>query len=171
MNMKSIHKVLLPAVATAFAFASVGAFAEPSLAVKQEAAQLKSDKAALQRQITLLNADEARLELDTGSGKMSAESKDSYAVYLDRVAVKGEKRDIAADKAASLQIKSDKASLRRQIRRLEVAEAKLKADTRGGKMAAESKDSEKVYKDQQAVKSEKKDIAADTAKLQADTKK
>ena len=35
-------------------------------------------------------------------------------------------------------------------------------------MAAESKDAEKVYKDQQAVKGEKKDIAADTAKLKAD---
>lgn len=40
-----------------------------------------------------------------------------------------------------------------------------------GRMAAESKDSEKVYQDKQAVKGEKKNIAADKANLKADQKK
>jgi hypothetical protein len=38
-------------------------------------------------------------------------------------------------------------------------------------MAAESKASEKVYKDQQNIKGEKKEITADKAKLKADEKK
>lgn len=170
MNIKSIYKVCIPALAAAFAFAAVTATARPSLAVKEDAAQLKSDKAALERQIKRLDADEARLKSDTASGRMSAESKDAYEVYQDRQAVKGEKKDIAVDKVASLQMKSDKAALHRQIKRLEAAEARLKADKAEGKMAAESKDSERVYKDQQAIKGEKKDIAADTTELNADQK-
>ena len=170
MNMKSIYKGCSPALAAAFAFAAITAFAQP-VTVKEDASQLKSDKAALQRQIKRIEADEARLKSDTASGRMSAESKDAYAVYQDWQAVKGEKKDIAADKAASLQMKSDKAALHRQIKRLESAEARLKADKAEGKMAAESKDSERVYKDQQAIKGEKKDIAADKAKLIADEKK
>ena len=39
------------------------------------------------------------------------------------------------------------------------------------KMAAESKDAEKVYKDKQAIKGEKKDMAQDKANLKADMKK
>ncbi len=150
---------------------AVAASVQPSPAVKEDQAQLKSDKAALHRQIKRLEADEARLKSDTASGKMSAESKDAYEVYQARQAIKGEKKDIAADKAASLQMRSDKTALHRQIKRLEAAEARPKADTEEGKMAAESKDAEKVYKDQQAIKGEKKDIAANKAKLNADQKK
>ena len=47
----------------------------------------------------------------------------------------------------------------------------MKADTKEGKMAAESKDAERVYKDQQNVKGEKKDIAGDKANLKAEQKK
>jgi hypothetical protein len=47
----------------------------------------------------------------------------------------------------------------------------MKADKKEGKMAAESKDAEKVYKDKQAVKGQQKDIAADKANLKADQKK
>lgn len=168
MNMKSIYKSCLPALAAAFAFAAVTAFAQPPLAVKEDAAQLKSDKATLQREIKRLQTDQARLKSDTASGRMSAESKDAYAVYTTKQAITGDAKDIAADKASSLQMKSDEAVLQRQVRRLEAAEARLKPDTEEGKMAAESKDAEKVYKDQQAVKGEKKDIAADNTNLKAD---
>lgn len=161
----------LPGVAFAQGPKAPAVTAQPSLAVNEDAAQLKSDKAALQRQLKRLEADEARLKSDTASGRMSAESKDAWEVYQARQAVKGEKKDIAADKAVSLQMKSDKATLQRQIKRLEVAEARLKADTREGKMAAESKDAQKVYQDQQAIKGERKDFAADKAKLKVDEKK
>jgi hypothetical protein len=168
--MKSIYKACIPALAAAFAFVAVAAFAQP-VAVKEDAAQLKADKAVLQRQLKRLESDEATLKSDMASGKMTAESKDAYAVYTGKHAIRGEERDIAADKKASLQMKADKAALHRQIKRLEVAEARLKADTKEGKMAAESKDAEKVYKDQQAMKGEKKDIADDTTKLKTDQKK
>ena len=159
MNMNSIHKAGLSTVAAAFVFAAVTAIAAPP--VHESMAQLRADKAALQRQLKRLDADEARLNSDTASGRMSAESKDAYEVYRDQQAVAGENKDIASDKSASLQMKSDRAVLQRQIKRLDVAEARLKADAKEGKMAAESKDAEKVYKDKQAIKSEKKDITAD----------
>jgi hypothetical protein len=162
--MKSIFKAFALAIAAAFAFAAVTAIAQSSPAVKENAAQLKSDKAALQRQLKRLEADEARLKADTASGRMSAESQDAYDVYKSKEAIKGEKKDIAADKETSLQMQSDKAALERQIKRLEAAEARLKADTKEGKMAAESKDAERVYKDKQAIKGEKKDIATDQKK-------
>jgi hypothetical protein len=167
MHMKSMHRASVIAVAAAFAFATGAAFAE-SFAVKEDAAQLKSDKAALQRELARLGADEARLKLDTASGRMSAESVDAYAVYKAQEAIKGEKKDIAADKAGSLQMKADKAAMRRQVKQLETAEARLKSDTMSGRMAAESNDSETVYKDRQAIKAEEKQIVADKAKLHAD---
>ena len=170
MNLKSINKICLPAIVAVFAFSTAVAFARPSVAAKEDAMQLKADKAAVHRQLKRLEADEAMLKADTASGKMSAESKDAYEVYLDQQAIKGEKKDIAQDKAASLQMKSDKEALQRQLKRLELAEKRLKADTKEGKMAAESKDAEKVYQDKQAIKGEKKDIATDAAKLKADQK-
>ena len=169
--MNTIYRACLLAIAMAFVFASVAISAQPSLAVKENQAQLKVDKAALQRLIKRLDADEARMKADKAEGKMSAESKDAYEVYRAKQATKGEEKDIAADKTASLQMKADKAALKRQIKRLEAAEARMKADKAEGKMAAESKDSEKVYKDQQAVKGEKKDIAADKANLKTAEKK
>jgi len=159
MNMNSIHKAGLSTLAAAFVFAAVTAIAAPL--VHESTAQLKADKAALQRQIKRLDADEARLNSDTASGRMSAESKDAYDVYKDQQAVTSERKVIGTDKSASLQMKSDRAALERQIKRLHVAEARLKADGKEGKMAAESKDAEKVYEDKQAIKGEKKDIAAD----------
>jgi hypothetical protein len=159
------------AVVAAFAFAAVTAIAQPSQTVKDDEAQLKADKAALQRQIKRLEDDEARLKENTKEGRMSAESKDAYEVYKAKRAVKGEKKDIAADKAVSLQMKADKAALQRQIKRLDVAEARLKENTKEGRMSAESKDAFKVYEDKQSVKGEKKDITADKAKLKADEKK
>jgi hypothetical protein len=46
-----------------------------------------------------LEGDEAKLQSDTASGRMSAESKDAMKVYTDEHFVKGEKTDIAGDKA------------------------------------------------------------------------
>ena len=168
--MKSISQSCMPVVAAAFACFAVTALAQSSPAVEEDAGQLTSDKAALQRQLKRVETDEARLEYDRNSGRMSAESKDAYEVYRDRQATKGEKKDIAADKTASLQMKADKAALHRQIRRLEVAEARLKSDAASGKTAAESKDAERTYKDGQAIKGEKSAIVADKTKLKADQK-
>lgn len=66
------------------------------------------------------------------------------------------------------QLKADQSALAREKAQMEAAEKTLKADTRSGKMAAESKDAEKVYKDSQYLRDERKDIAADNAKLYAD---
>jgi len=169
--MKEIHKIFLPIVAAAFAFSAATANAKPSMTVKEDALQMKADKDALHRQIKRLEADEARFKADTASGRMSAESKDAFEVYQAREAIKGEKKDLAADKTASLQMEADKAALQRQIKRLEVAETRLKTDAKAGKMAAESRDAEQVYKDRQAIKGEKATVAADRTKLIADEKK
>jgi hypothetical protein len=69
-----------------------------------------------------------------------------------------------------MQMTLDKAALRRQIKRLDVAEARLKGDAGEGSMASMSKDSEKVFADKQSVQGEKKAIAADSTKLKADKK-
>jgi len=161
MNRKSIY---LGCVTVAIACSGIAAAASP-IAVRENAAQLKADEAALQRQLKRLQDDQATLKKDTVSGRMSAESKDAYAVYRAKEAVKGERKDIAADKAGSLQMKTDEDALHREVRRLELAEARLKADTQEGKMAAESADAERVYQDQLAVKAEQKQIMADKAKL------
>ncbi|MGH8765864.1 MAG: hypothetical protein ACRET8_09115 [Burkholderiales bacterium] len=166
--MKSSFRIVAPIMAGALLAAS--AFAHASTA-KEDMAQLTADKAALQRQIKRMDSDQARLKSDLASGRMSAESKDAYDVYLARQTVTGEKTDIAHDKAASLQMKADKEALQRQVKRLTLAEARLKSDTAEGKMAAESKDAEKLLKDKQAVKAEEKQVSADHSKLNADERK
>jgi hypothetical protein len=155
----------------ATALGSGVAMAAQSLTAKEDAAQLSADRAALQRQLKRLDADEARLKADTKSGRMSAESKDAMAVYHDQRFIQGEKADIAKDKTGSLQINVDRKALKRQIHKLEMDEARLKADNKSGKMAATSPDAEKIYRDQQAVSGEKKAISADEARLKADQKK
>lgn len=169
--MKSLSNLWSPVIAAAFIFAGVAVAAEPSTAVKEDQAQLASDRVALQRLIKRLEADETKLKADKASGKMAAESKDSAKVFEDQQAVKGAKGAIAADKPGSLQMASDKATLQRALARLDSDQATLKADKASGKMAAESKDSAQVYKDQQAVKGEKKNIATDKTNLKADLKK
>lgn len=79
--MRSTYKSCLCAIVAAFAFSAVVATAQTSLSIKEDAMQLKSDQASLQRQMKRLEADEARLKADTASGRMSAESKDAFAVY------------------------------------------------------------------------------------------
>ena len=162
--MQSIYKISGLTVATVLALSGGVSFAASTLATRESASQLKADKAALQRQIKRLDADEERLKTDSASGRMSAESKDAYEVYRSEKAVKGEKGQVGKDKVASLQMEADKAALQRQMKRLDVAELRLKADAKEGRMAAESKDAERVYKDRQAVNGEKKAIANDMKK-------
>ena len=171
-NMKSLCKACVaPAVAAAFAFFTVPAIAAQPLAVNEASAQLKADQDALQRQLTRLQADQVRLKKDTASGRMSAESKDAYEVYNAQQATAGEAKVIASDEAGSLQMKSDEAALQRQIKRLNAAIARNKADYSEGKMAAESSDAEKVYLDKMAIQGEKKDLSQDKVRLEAAQKK
>lgn len=171
IDPKTVYKACLPLISAVLAFSAVTAHAYSSPSIKGDQAQLASDKSALQREITRLDADDARLNADTTSGRMSAESKDAFSVYKDQQSVAGEKKDIAADKMGTLQMKSDKAALQREYKGLNLAEATLKTDTREGKMAAESPDAEKVYRDRQAIMGELKDIDADNAKLNTDKAK
>jgi BioD-like phosphotransacetylase family protein len=143
LDMKLTYK--LGAIVVAVASVCGSAIAQGFSEAKEDAAQLQSDKAALQRQLNRLEADEARLKSDAASGRMSSESKDAYQVYTGKQAIEGTRKDLAADKAGSMQMKSDKAALQRQIKRLDAAEARLKGDTDAGKMASMSKDSEKVF--------------------------
>ena len=168
IDMKFIYTI--GATLVALASLSGNAIAQGSAAAKEDTAQLQSDKAALKRQISRLEADEARLKSDTASGRMSAESRDAYQVYTGKQAIEGTKKVIAVDKESSMQMKSDKAALHRQIKRLDIAEERLKSDTDAGKMASMSKDSEKVFKDKQAVGGEKKAVATDSMKIKADMK-
>ncbi|MEP7247699.1 MAG: hypothetical protein ABI885_28990 [Gammaproteobacteria bacterium] len=171
-NMKSLSKACVaPALAAAFAFSTVPAIAAQPIAVREASSQLKADQAALQRQLKRLQADQVRLKKDTASGRMSAESRDAYEVYNAQQATAGEAKVIAEDDAGSLQMKADEAALQRQIKRLNTAIARNKADYSEGKMAAESRDAEKVYLDKMAVRGEKKDLSQDSATLEAARKK
>jgi len=79
-------------------------------------------------------------------------------------------KDLAADRPDSVQKKYDEAALRFEEEQLKAAKAKLIADTKEGRMAAESRDAERVSQDWHAVKGEQKDFLMDAAKLQADRK-
>ena len=166
--MKFIHTTV--AVLVALALISGNAIAQGSSAAKEDREQLQSDKAALKRQLNRLEVDEARLKSDIASGRMSAESKDAYQVYTGKKAVEGTKKVIAADKAGSTQMKFDKAALQRQIKRLDIAEKRLKSDTDAVKMVSTSEDSERVFEDKQAVEGEKEALATDSIKIKADKK-
>jgi hypothetical protein len=60
------------------------------------------------------------------------------------------------------QLKADQAALQSELQQIRADRATLKADKAEGKLAAESADSERVYRDQLALQGDKKDIAADT---------
>ena len=85
---------------------------------------------------------------------------------------------VTADAKASVEVKgdqaqllSDKAALQRFERQNRIDEAKLKADKASGNVAAQSRDSEMLSKDRQAVNSEKKVVAddkPDSQKLKTD---
>ena len=165
-SIKPLQKICLAAIAATFSLAGAPALAQYS--GSQEAQlQLKADHAALASERQQLKTDKTTLKADTRSGRMAAESKDSEKVYQDQQAIKGEKKVIAADAPDSLQLKEDKSALASAQRQLKADRKTLGTDSKYGKMAAESKDAESIYKDQLAVKGEKKDIAHDKAKLHA----
>lgn len=60
------------------------------------------------------------------------------------------------------QLRTDEAALAREKAQLRANESTLRQDTMHGKMAAESPDAERVYRDRLALQDEKKDIAADS---------
>lgn len=137
---------------------------------QEDAAQQKADQAALTRERAQRATDAKALKSDKAEGKMAAESKDSLRVYRDKQALRGEKKAIASDKAGTLQRKEDKSELKQDKTKLSLDEQRLQRDDKHGRMAATSADAEKVYRDQQAIKGEKKAIAQDQANLRADSK-
>jgi hypothetical protein len=154
-----------PFAGAAFAMAPATSAAPAVSPVKEYMAQLKSDEAALFAKERQWKADEAKLKADSAAGRMVAQSPDAQRVYEDRQAIKGERKDIAADRPGSLQLKADKLALRGEEKQLAADRARLRADRLDGKMAAQSKDSEKAYDDLQFIHGEKKDIAADRVEL------
>jgi hypothetical protein len=101
---------------------------------------------------------------------MAAESPDEEKIYRDRQAVSGARKDVAGDEPDSLQRKSDTTTLRRENEISNADARRWAADSDSGRMAAESPDAEKVYRDQQAVKRQENAIATDRARLKADQK-
>jgi hypothetical protein len=152
-------------------FAAGNAFAQSTAAVKEDQAQSKADGSALARDRARLRSDETTLGTDIRSGRMAAESRDEEKVYKDRQAIRGEKKDLAGDKPGSLQRKSDATALRRENENLKADANTWAADARSGRMAAESADAEKVYRDQQGIKGQETAITADRADLKSDQKK
>jgi hypothetical protein len=157
-------------ILTSLGFAAGNAVAQSTGAVKEDQAQTKADDSALARERAQRQVDEKTLRADTRSGRMAAESPDEENVYKDRQAIRGEDKDIAGDKPGSLQRKSDTAALRREDENANADAQKWAADTDSGRMAAESTDAEKVYRDQQAIRGQENAITADRAKLKADRK-
>lgn len=167
MNAKWILRIGLSAITAAAATSAIAGNAT-SLQIREEAAQMKADQSALQRQAGRLQSDQAILQADRASGKMSAVSGDGYTVYQASTAVKGEADAIANDLTNPLQLRADAAALKREVGRLEAAIDRLDADTAAGRMAAMSPDGEKVFKDRQAVAAEQKVVASDKTRLGKD---
>jgi cell division protein FtsL len=157
-------------ILTSLVFAAGNAVAQSAAAVKEDQVQTKADDSALARERARLRVDERTLGADTRSGRTAAESPDEDKVYKDRQAIKGEKSDLAGDKPGSLQERSDRNAVQREQANLKADTNTWAADARSGKMAAESTDAEKIYKDQQAIKGEKSAITSDRAKLNGDRK-
>jgi hypothetical protein len=157
-------------ILTSLVFAAGNAVAQSAAAVKEDQVQTKADDSALARERAQRRIDQKALEADTRSGRMSAESRDEERIYKDRQAITGEKSDLAGDKPGSLQERSDRNAVQREQANLKADTNTWAADARSGKMAAESTDAEKIYKDQQAIKGEKSTITSDRAKLNGDRK-
>lgn len=133
--------------------------------------QMKADVEALQRALARLAADQKTLKEDRTAGRMSAESKDSYQIYLAKQAIKGGKENLEDDEAAVLQMNADTSTLQRQLKRLELAEARLAANKAAGKPSATSKDAKAVRNTQQGIDATKKQITADQAELKVSQQK
>ena len=156
---------------TSLGFAAHDAVAQSTAAVRPDRAQTKADTAAIARERAQLRLDEKTLGADINSGKMAAESDDSEKVYKDRQTINSQRKDLARDKPGSLQQKSDRSALRRENENFNADAQKWATDARSGRMAAESRDAEKVYRDQQAIKGQEKASAVDRRKPGADQNK
>lgn len=80
-------------------FTAGHALARSPLAAREDQAQLKADRQALAREQAQLRKDEQTFRSDKLSGKMAAESPDSYRVYKDEQAIKAQEKAIGADHA------------------------------------------------------------------------
>lgn len=169
MNTKHVERKFALTILILLAGA-VSVHAQTS-AAQEDKAQLKSDQTALTQEQQKLKTDAAKLKSDRRSGRMAAESPDAERIYKDRQAVKGQKRALAADKPGSLQAGADRAAVKSESKALRAATKREKFDARHGRMAAESKDSYRVYQDHRAIAGEKKDIATDKIDVAADAKK
>jgi cobalamin biosynthesis protein CbiG len=157
-------------ILTSLVFAAGNAVAQAAAAINEDQGQTKADASALARERVQLQLDEQTLRRDTRSGRMAAESPDEEKIYRDRQAVSGARKDVAGDEPDSLQRKSDTTTLRRENEISNADARRWAADSDSGRMAAESPDAEKVYRDQQAVKRQENAIATDRARLKADQK-
>ena len=162
-----IRSISAGCFAAAIACSATSAFAQP-ITIQEDAAQLQTDRAALARENRQLQADEANWKSDRLSGRMAAESKDAYIVEMARTSIQGERKDLATDSPGSLQMHADQDALRREMKQLQVAETTLQNDAQAGRMAAQSADSERAYRDEQAVTAERKQIDSDLARLASD---
>lgn len=170
LRVKSLNTALLLAVAAAFALGTGPAFAQGA-AAKEDQAQIKADQHALSQEKAQEEAAQSKLKADSKSGRMSAQSPDAEKVYKDQQDTKGLKKDLAADKSGSPQMKTDKTQLSSEKTQLQADQKTFQKDSKSGRMSAESPDAEKVYKDKQYIQGEKKDIASDKALLNKDEKK
>jgi uncharacterized membrane protein YkoI len=157
-------------VLSPLAFAAGATPAQSSAAIKEDQVQLKANERALTIEEALLRGDRDTLKADLQSGRMSAMSEDSEQLYKDQQYIKGEQKDIARDKPGSPQMKSDQQALRREETQLASDQMTQRADARAGRMSAVSDDGERVYRDQQAIKAQEKQILAYRAKLSSDQK-
>lgn len=82
-----------------------------------------------------------------------AELKTSQAEPLAQIS--------AAVKEDQAQLREDKAVLRTDEKQLKTDRAAMRADANAGKMAALSKDADKIYLDKQYIEGQRKDIEAD----------
>ena len=137
------------------------AAAPTAATVKEEKAQLKADESALLAKQRQWKADEAKYKADKAAGRLAGISPDALKVYKDQQAINGESKDLAADKRGSLQMKMDKAALTHEEKQLAADKAALRKDRLEGKMAAQSADAEKAYKDLQFINGERKEISAE----------
>jgi hypothetical protein len=156
-----------PFAGAAYAVTPAATPAPAVVPVTEAKAQLKADEAALSAEERQWKADEAKSRADRTAGRLAGISPDARKVYEDQEAINAESKVIAADKPGTLQMKADRAALRIEEKLLVADKATLRADKAEGKMAAQSEDSERVYRDLQSINGEKRDIADDRARLKA----
>jgi hypothetical protein len=133
-----------------------------------DAAQLKIDRAALDRDLVRMGADQDRLHADHRAGRLAAESDDSYRVYQDRQSISGQLYDLSRDAPGSLQKTQDLTQLHQYRAELARDKARLRQDTAAGLEAALSPDAKRAADDRAAVRAAERKVAADEARLHHD---